>query len=244
VLAPDLPGFGRSPAAGKQSAAYRPSIKNYADTVLRLIRAVLRPSSGEGEKAAPVYIAGNSLGAIIAEEAAFKAPDLVCGLVLIGGSIPGGPKRPGPIALMKLLFSRKWYRAYRKNPENLWNSLQPYYADLDGLPVADKDFLRQRVMARVESPAQEKAFFAAQRSAIRAYLTASACYAWKIRRYKGKIALIWGEEDRIIPSSSAKVFTSLRADIDLKVIPGAGHLPQQEKPEELANLMEDFEKST
>ena len=240
TLAPDLPGFGRSAAAGKAN------LKSYADVVLRLIRAVLRPSADNGGKEAepPVYLAGSSLGALIAEEAAFKAPDLVRGLVLIGGSIPGGPKRPGPIALAKLLFSRKWYRSYRKNPDGLWTSLQPYYADLDSLPPADKDFLRQRVMARVESPAQEQAFFAAYRNAVRTYLTASAFYAWKIRRYKGKIMLIWGESDRIMPLSSAKSFQSLRADITLSVISGAGHLPQQEKPEALANLMADFEKTT
>ena len=234
VLALDLPGFGRSAAAGKIN------LKSYADTVLKLIAAVIKPHSGEGAGSPAIFLAGSSMGALVAEAAALKMPELASGLILIGGSIPGGPKNPGLFALAKLLFSRKWYRSYRKNPEGALSSLYPYYADLDSLPPDDKDFLRHRVMARVESPTQEKAFFAVQRSLVRLYLTASPRFARRIKRYRGKILLIWGEHDRIIPLSSAKAFQALRGDIGLEIIPGAGHLPHQERPAEIARLMGDF----
>jgi len=234
VLAPDLPGFGRSAASGKMS------LKTYADAVLKLIAALVGPHPGEGGKTPPVFLAGSSMGALVAEEAALKKPELGCGLILIGCSIPGGPRNPGLLALAKLLLSKKWYRSYRKNPEGVWASLYPYYADLDSMPAEDKDFLRQRVMARVESPTQEKAFFAIQRSLVRSYLTASSRYARNIKRYKGKILLLWGDSDRIIPLSSAETFKALRGGIGLEVIPGAGHLPHQEKPAEIARLMLDF----
>ena len=236
VIALDLPGFGRSAATGKVS------LKSYAEVVLKLIAAVIKPHSGEGAKTGSpaIFLAGSSMGALVAEEAALKMPELASGLILIGGSIPGGPKNPGFFALAKLLLSKKWYRSYRKNQEGALASLYPYYADLDGMPPEDKDFLRQRVMARVESPTQEKAFFAVQRSLVRVYLTASSGFARKIKRYKGKILLIWGEQDRIIPLSSAEVFKALRKDIGLEIIPGAGHLPHQEKPDEIARLMAGF----
>jgi len=239
VIAPDLPGFGRSVVSGKLS------LKSYADALIRLTSAVVQLSSGaSGETPAPacppVFLVGSSMGALVAEEAALKKPELVCGLVLIGGSIPGGPKNPGFFALIKLFFRRKWYRSYRKNPEGAWTSLAPYYADLDNLPPADRDFLQRRVMDRVESPAQERAFFAIQRSVVRAYATASFRFARKIKRYKGKILLLWGEADRIIPLSSAHRFKALRQDIELKTIPKAGHLPHQENPAETARLMIDF----
>ena len=235
TLAPDLPGFGRSAAAGKIS------LEGYADAVLRLVAAAVRPfSGGLGKEGPPVFLAGSSMGALVAETAALKMPELAEGLILVSGSIPGGPKNPGPRALAKILFRRKWYRAYRKNPEGLWDSLFPYYADLDSMPTADKDFLRTRVMARVESTSQERAFFAIQRSLVRAYLFASSRYARKIKRYKGRILLIWGESDRIIPLSSAEGFKALRRDIALEVIPGAGHLPHQERPGDAARLMADF----
>ena len=239
VLALDLPGFGRSVAAG------RISLKSYAAVVLKLITAVITPHSGEGgEPCRPaVFLVGSSMGALVAEEAALQMPELVSGMILIGGSIPGGPQNPGLFALAKILFSKKWYKAYRKKPKDLWTSLYPYYADLDSMPPEDKDFLQRRIMARVESPAQEQAFFAVQRNLVRTYLTAASRFARRIQRYKGKILLIWGEQDRIIPLSSAKAFTTLREGIRLEIISGAGHLPHQEKPAEIARLIGEFAKA-
>ena len=242
VLAPDLPGFGRSVASGKFT------LKSYANAVLSLIEAAVRPlapfDGRPDENARPgrpaVFLAGSSMGALVVEEAAIRKPEFARGIVLIDGSIPGGPQNPGLFALAKLLFRRKWYRAYRDDAEGAWASLRPYYADLDSLPPADKEFLRQRVAARVESCAQERAFFAVQRSLVRTYMTCSSRFARKIRQYNGKILLLWGEADRIIPLSSAKAFQSLRGDIGLEIISGAGHLPHQEKPAETARLMVDF----
>ena len=228
ILALDLPGFGRSVAPG------RISLKNHAAAVLRLLEAAkIKPES-------PVFLVGNSLGALVAETAAFKKPGLVKGLILLDGSIPGGPAKIGLLALAKLLFSRKWYRAYRANPEGAWLSLYAYYADLDSMPEADKDFLRERVVARVNSSSQERAFFATQQSLILAFGTGFSGYAQKIRLFKGKITLLWGEKDRIMPLSSAEPIKSLRNDIELRIIPGAGHLPQQENPVETAKFITEF----
>jgi len=227
VLALDLPGFGRSVAGWI-------SLKNHAAAVLRLLEAV------EIKTEDPVFLVGNSLGALVAETAAFKKPGLVKGLILLDGSIPGGPAKVGLLALAKLLFSRKWYRAYRANPEGAWLSLYTYYADLDSMPEADKDFLRERVMARVNSFSQEQAFFATQRSLVWAFGAGFPGYARKIRQFKGKIALLWGEKDRIMPLSTAEPFKTLRNDIELRIVSGAGHLPQQEKPAETAKFITEF----
>ena len=230
TLAPDLGGFGRSAPPG------RISVKNYAAAILGLLEAVC-PGT-------PAILAGNSMGAVIAETAAAQRPDLVKGLVLIDGSIPGGPSNPGPLAVLKMLFSRKWYRAFRNYPETAWASLFPYYADLEAMPRDDREFLRQRVMDRVNSSTQEQAFFAVQRNLVLTYMMRRSWYIRKIRNFKGKILLIWGEKDRIMPISSAETFKALRYDINLIIIKGAGHLPQQERPEETAKIMSDFADST
>ena len=231
VLALDLPGFGRSAAPG------RISFKKHTDAVLRLIEAVIPGNQ--------VILAGNSMGALVAEAAAIEkqagqTPGRVRNLVLLDASIPGGPAGPGLLTLIKLLFSRKWYRAYRENPEGAWLSLYPYYADLGNMPQEDREFLRRRVIARVGSPSQERAFFATQRSLVWTYMTAPSRFARKIRKYKGKILLLWGEKDSIMPLSSTEAFRALRKDIELEIIPGAGHLPQQEKPEETAQKTANF----
>jgi len=230
VLALDLPGFARSVASEKVS------IEKHAAAVIQLIEAVAgHPST----PATPIFLAGNSIGALVAEFVAIKRPELVHSLILIDGSIPGGPSKPNPIGLFKLLFSRKWYGNYRDNHERARNSLYPYFADFDAMPLEDREFLRQRVIARVESTTQEKAFFATQSSLIWAYARVS-WYARRIRKFKGKIQLIWGEKDRIIPRSSMFAFRKLRTDTEMAVIPGAGHLPHQEKPEETVKIMMEF----
>ena len=225
VLALDLPGFGRSVAPG------RISLSGHTEAVLGLIGAVCAGN--------PVVLVGNSLGAAVAEAAAARAPEQVRALVLIDGSIPGGPPNPGLAGLVKLLFSTKWYRAYRDDPEGAWASLYPYYSDLDAMPGEDKEFLRRRVMERVESPSQERAFFATQRSTIFGFMNAAA-FSRGIRRYEGRIFLIWGEKDRIIPLSSTDAFRAIRPDAELATVPDAGHLPQQENPAETARLISAF----
>jgi pimeloyl-ACP methyl ester carboxylesterase len=226
ALAMDLPGFGRSETRRKASIA------RHIAAVSALLQAVIPE--------APVILAGNSTGAIICEALAFKAPDLVKAIILVDGTIPGGPDNPGILALLKMLLSRKWYRAYRDDPDGAWASLRPYYADLNGLPQEDREFLKSRVMQRVQSQSQEKAFFATQRSLIWTYTFASSRFARKIRGNKGKIILIWGEKDRIIPLSSTKAFMALRNDIELEIIEGSGHLPHQEKPEATAGVILNF----
>jgi pimeloyl-ACP methyl ester carboxylesterase len=211
----------------------RISLRRHAAAVLRLIEAAeLRNQT--------LILAGNSLGAAIAEMLALRKPDLIKNIVLIDGTFPGGPSNPGFLALARTLFSRKWYRAYRNRPEAAWASLYPYYAGLDKMPLEDREFLRQRVMARVESESQEKAFFDTQQSLVWTFLIASGRFTRKIRKWKGKILLIWGELDKILPFSSSEVFRTLREDMETAIIPGAGHLPHQEKPDETARIMINF----
>ena len=233
VLALDLPGFGRSIAPGKIS------LKGHAAAVLKLLEGLGIGKEGAGA-APPVFLAGNSMGAVVAEAAALGKPGLAHGLILIDGCIPGGPSSPGLFTLAKTLFSRKWYRAYRNDPESLWASLYPYYADLDALPQEDRDFLRRRVMERVESPTQEQAYFSTYRNLVRMYLCSSSWFSRKIRNFEGKILLLWGEKDKIIPLSSTEAFRNIRSGIELKIIPGAGHLPHQEKPVETAQIMAEW----
>jgi len=228
VLALDLPGFGRSVAGGKLS------IKSYVNTVFKLLDALkLHPET-------PVFLAGSSMGAAIAEAAALQKPERIRALILLNGSIPGGPQKIGIAALAKLLLGKRSFRAYHENPERAWASLYPYYTDLDGMPSSDKEFLRKRVMERVGSPAHERSYFAVQKSIVSTFALTASRFARKIRASKNDILLLWGEDDKVLPFAPAKAFAKLRSGIELHTIPGAGHLPHQEKPAETAKLMVEF----
>jgi pimeloyl-ACP methyl ester carboxylesterase len=230
VIAPDLPGAGRSLWKG------RISIGVHRNAVMRLMI-----KSGAASALVPAVLAGSSLGAGIAEMAACKRPDLVKAIILIDGCFPFQYKMDKGSFLLSLPFvGKNWYRAFRSNHEAAWKSLFPYYADLNGMNSEDKDFLRERVIARVESSNQERGYFATLRSMNNLFAFGRRTMARKIKAWPGRISIIWGEQDCIVPVKKTAPFRSLRPDADFALIVGAGHLPHQEKPCETAAEMLRF----
>jgi pimeloyl-ACP methyl ester carboxylesterase len=230
VIAPDLPGFGRSAAKG------RISVKQYAGALLALMDAI-----GAADRENPAVFAGSSMGALIAESAAFRRPDQARALVLMDGCFPmtGGVNKD--LLLLGLPFAgKKWYRAFRNDHEKAWRSLAPYYHKIEALPEEDKQFLRGRVIARVESAAQERAYFAFLRSFNLVNLFRKSGFSGRIKNFPGKILLLWGAEDQVVKPGASATIRSLRPDAAYAEIPGAGHLPQQEKPTETAAAIIDF----
>ena len=52
--------------------------------------------------------------------------------------------------------------------------------------------------------------------------------------------LVWGSKDLVVDPSSAHRLGQQFKDARLEVIPGAGHLPQEECPEEFCRIVADF----
>jgi pimeloyl-ACP methyl ester carboxylesterase len=55
---------------------------------------------------------------------------------------------------------------------------------------------------------------------------------------------IWGDQDRIIPVDHAYAAQAARPESRLEVLEGVGHFPHVERPSEVADLIEDFIKTT
>jgi len=230
VIAPDLPGFGRSIWKGKIS------MSRHLAAVLRLLT-----NAGIASHENPAILAGSSLGAAVCEMAACYKPDLVKALIFIDGCFPLDDKiDKGLLKLMLPSVGRKWYRSFRKNHNAAWESLYPYYDDLDAMSGEDREFLRERVIARVESENQERGYLSTMRSMNVFFIFNGHRISRGIKTYKGKIAILWGEKDRILPVEKAALFRSLRPDAKVTLISGAGHLPHQEKYEETAAEMLRF----
>jgi pimeloyl-ACP methyl ester carboxylesterase len=230
VLALDLPGFGRS------TVPCRSSMANNRDAVIELVKSVSENSAQR------FVLIGSSMGATIAEAAILAMDALgdnpINSLVLLDGCIPMEPAGSPAIILTVLPVSgKRWYRSFRSNPEKAWQSLFSYYADIHSLSQKDQDFLRKRVMDRVCSTSQERAYFSSLRSLI--FQSMRSSYYRRIGSWPGKIALVWGEKDMIMPRAVADSFVKLRGNNNttLSVIPGAGHLPHQEKPAETAKAI-------
>ena len=224
VIAPDLPGFGRSNWKG------RISVRRHRNAVIHLLT-----ETGAASAQQPAALVGSSLGAGIAEMAACRRPDLVKALILIDGCLPFTRRDKGLFLLGMPFIGASWYRSFRSNHDAAWKSLYPYYSDLDSMSAADRDFLHERVIDRVESANQERGYFATLRSMNTFSFFGERALTRKIKAFPGKIIILWGEKDSVFPPKKAAIFRKLRPETGFISISGAGHLPHQEKPDATAS---------
>ena len=235
IIAPDLPGFGRS-TAGELPWKERITVNCHVKAVLSLVQ-----STGSVNPGNPAILIGSSMGAYIVQMAAFRLPDLFKSLILLDGCYPISGNLDKNLLLMGLPFiGRAWYRGFQKDHDAAWKSLYPYYNNLEAMANADREFLRQRVIDRVESKSQEQAYFASLRSMIRLHLSAKNKFTRDTRNFPGNFFVLWGESDRIMPLERAAAFRICRPDADFQIISGVGHLPHQEAPEKTADAILNF----
>jgi len=223
VIAPDLPGFGRTE---RPQRAYTPGF------FVRAVAALLE-ELGLGE----VALVGNSLGAEIAARLALERPRLVNRLVLVDGPSLGGGVSPALLRMLVPGLGERYYTRLRASQDEAYATLRPYYADLEALPPEDRAFLRERVWARVWSDGQRRAFFSTLRQAALASLTGGSRFREALKHLQVPTLIVWGEKDYIVPVAAGQALAALIPKAKLQVIPSCGHLPQQEKPEELVRLL-------
>lgn len=226
VIAFDLPGFGRS---DKPRRPY--SLGFYAQTLGELLKAL------QIERATLV---GHSLGAAIAQRFALAHPEMVERLVLVGGCLPIEQHAPASSSWLFLTpgLGELIYTSLRRSQAGAYETLRPYYFDLDALPQELRDFLNERVWARVWSSGQRRGFLSTFRWLhIDGYLRAKQ-FRMRLAELNLPVHLIWGEADKVRPAASAEAMAALLPNARLDLIANAGHNLQQEQPAELVRLIE------
>ncbi len=221
VVAPDLPGFGRS---DKRPRGY--GVPLYSGVVMALAAELGMNRFG---------LIGNSLGAIVADALAAQHPDRVSALALLDGSLMITKPPASRLSLVQRLFlghyDRIYFRALRAGtPEAAFDTLRPYYADLDALPSADRDFLAERVVSRVWDEPQRLAALTIQKTSLPYFLTAGRRLARRIPGLVIPTLVVWGASDIILPLANARPRADAQTSARLEILPGVGHLPQQELP--------------
>jgi pimeloyl-ACP methyl ester carboxylesterase len=226
VIALDLPGFGRS---DRPRHAY--TLAFFAQTIVALLKTLAI------ERA---VLVGSSMGAAVALRLALARPGLVDRLALLDGSLPLDTSRPSSRLALMLApgVGEAIYTRLRRSQDEAYATLQPYYADLDSLPAEDRAFLRERVWARVWSNGQRRAFFSTLRW-LAVDGTRAAEFRERLTRLTVPAQLIWGEADAIVPRAVGDALAALLPLARLDLIPGCGHLPQQERPAELIGLLDE-----
>jgi len=179
-----------------------------------------------------VVVFASSAGAQPAVSLAAAYPERVLGLVLVDPflvagryitwSIKLGKLIPAQSAAMgRLLYSQRWYVRIgqmlgRYNP---WEVTE---ADVDRqyLPYGSPGFMEALpAMFQGVDPAN---------------------YAGAIASTRCPVLLVWGEADRTADSSQAEALAGQFRDAEMRIVERAGHLVQEERPEELLALARPF----
>jgi pimeloyl-ACP methyl ester carboxylesterase len=229
VLAPDLPGFGTTPPAGR-SAGVRAN-GAWLDRFLTEVAGV------------PAILVGNSMGGLVAILAAAAHPEHVAGLVLLDPALPLAPREPRDAQVVLAfaaystpgigeLFVRRRSRAL--GPEGLVReTFALCCADPSRVPdeVIEAHVAMTRERARM--PWANAAVLRGARSMVRLLLRRRR-FREALGRVRAPTLLINGEGDRLVKLAAARVASEVRPDWTFRPLDDVGHTPQLEDPERTA----------
>jgi pimeloyl-ACP methyl ester carboxylesterase len=215
VLAPDLPGHGRS------GGVALPSIERMADWLVALLEKV-----GAGGTA-PLVLAGHSMGSLIALEAAARAPQRIAHLVMIGTAVPM------PVAPM-LLDAAAHEPAKAMGLINRWSHSPLAARGAIGGHGIWLPNVALRLMER-----QPVASLHTDLAACNAYAGGSDAAA----RLDCPVTIVAGTADRMTPLKAARAWAAaLRAatpsaSVDLVELSGVGHAMLTEAPAKVTAVL-------
>jgi len=225
VVAPDLPGFGRSPLPPRARLAPR-----YLSGVLASLIEHLDLKK--------ITLVGSSLGAPLVQVVAMENSRLISRLILVDGGLlaRGRIKASLLFGLLPGVGERR-YRRLAGNLDAAYASLRPYYADLEALPKEEREFLRERVGERVASESQMRAYFSFFRGFFGSLALQGLSLTRRARLLDIPTLYVWGAQDHIVPVETAHRTRLTHPGSELAVIPNAGHLPHQETPKEFLRVV-------
>lgn len=225
VIAPDLPGFGRSPQAGRA-------------TGLMAQRAALACFMAE-VTTGQVVLCGNSMGGAVALLEAAVEPDVAAGVVLSGSVFPwvrGGYPHPAVMAAFALyrlpwlgerFFGARWRGIDAERAVRLGFG----YVAQDPRSIPDELILRHvdLVRDRQGDAGSASAFLQAARSMMR--LGERPAIARRaLDNVQCPVLVLHGRRDRLVPAAFAEAELARHPDWRGRIFPDLGHAPQMEAP--------------
>ncbi len=219
VVALDFPGFGQSDQPADLSFDLFPRVVLGLMDRLGIHRATL---------------VGNSMGGAVAVVIAARRPERVERLVLIDAA--GYNTDPGERPwILRLVSSRPASGVLDRLP--LRGALvrlglqQVFFDDSRVTPERVDEYL---------APLLRPGTTAAIRSLMSSRSVRPSLVAELAPEVKVKALILWGREDRWIPVAHADRFAAALAGSRKIVIGACGHLPQEERPDEVIRLLGDF----
>jgi pimeloyl-ACP methyl ester carboxylesterase len=226
VVAPDLPGFGRSPLPN-----HRISMTEYARDIDELMDQ-LNVSSA--------CVVGNSMGGFIAAELAIRFPHRVSSLVLV--SAAGLSKRYAQLPA-RLMAQAGYERAVKliapltRVPPQRASWLvkrRRLRAATLGLVAAHPSQLPPQIAWELIRGAGTPAVAAASRA------IANYDFRHRLPEIACPTLIVWGDRDLTVPVSAAHEFARLIPDSEKVIFEDTGHVPMIERPARFNALLEQF----
>ena len=199
----------------------------------------------EGMGAKGIVGVGHSLGGVLTLYAAVKRPDLFSRVILIDPTMLS-PKLLWQIRFMKIfgLEARKWLVKGALRRKREWGNFTETYQYFRGRQLF-KNWSDEMVKSYTESITGPCSGGGVQliyppEWEARIYQTIPTD-VWKFARaLQLPTMVIRGEASNTFTADSEKAFRKFRAGTEFAVVPGAGHLIPQEKPEEVGKLVLKF----
>jgi pimeloyl-ACP methyl ester carboxylesterase len=231
VLALDLPGFGRSEPGDRRTAVQ--------DNV-RVLDRFLTEVAGT-----PAVLVGNSMGGMISILQAAASPLSVDGLVLLDAAVPGPRRALDPLVAATFavyavpLLGERFLalRRQRSTPRRqVRDMLRLCGVDPDALPPSVIDRSLALIEQRQDVPAMDRAFLAATRSLVR-LLVDPRGYRAAMAAIDVPVLMVQGDRDRLVPVAAARDVAARHPGWRYLELPGVGHVPQLQVPDELAKAV-------
>ena len=239
VVAPELPGFGRTPPAGRLA-----SLEGQAELLAEFIRR---------ESDRPALVVGNSMGAMTGMILAGRYPGLVERLVLIDTPAPAPSvigMAPVWVLVMVLYLIPGLNKALLAWLHSQGTPEQRTDAGIDLIAVRADRISRStmRLHARVTAernmmPWMFDVHLEAYRSVMRNLVPYSR-FDRMVRRITVPTLLMHGTRDMVVPVAAAERLASIRPDWTFRPMAGVGHLPMMESPDLCLGLINEFVAAT
>jgi pimeloyl-ACP methyl ester carboxylesterase len=220
VIAVDLPGFGHSGSIAPE----RPLGRQVARLLAQLLAQI---------EFAPKHIVGTSFGGLVTIRLAELTQP--CSLVLIdaAGLWPNASLRLKTACMP--LFQRLALKQTRRGARFTLRNVLIHGRLPDDHETALADYIHASAAnTNLQHLGRAYSLFGGWRG--QAEVLTQAELAAIARR----TLIIWGQEDRFLPAPREGLRTALAAGAQLRMIPGVGHSPNWEAPDEVLRAMEAF----
>lgn len=216
VIAVDLPGFGDS---GKPEREYTGAF--FVDTLSELLKRL---------RVKHATLVGNSFGGQIAILYALRHPEQVDRLILVDS---GG--------FREFNEQEKEFTRQRFSETAIWALTPQIQQAMFALVFARTSATQKRYLDKQNAKLQRADFAAYARVLPQTILLSVSTYLLNdLPKLSMPTLLLWGEQDRVVPSQLARKALEQLPRGELKIIPACGHSPQLDCPEEFLVALDEY----